>query len=352
METLSITFHKQPWICVLDPVFMLCSSGLESLQVTGRLGNLIELWVFRELFHILDDTPLYVDPAYPNTDYSVTSQCFHRPATPLGHSVRAAGEEISNGKPITIPKTSRCHIELPFIETRSLNAWEQIRRNTDLGGYQFYWLGDSLSQSRLPERLQRGENPDHRRQRYELLAQALEAQALLSQASPGTNDFQQPLQAACRDAIALSAALGSAFILAAQSGNADSPYLIECLQSWDIPCQQMSAADPLVKIEKKMLAQLFVEAGLTPLFWSKKLQLAVIHLRVPAALDPALVPNDEDSSQGDDAQEFDRPWELENMPYAPVDSNLWEDAEGYWYPLNAHSVTSLAYAKDTPSLTC
>lgn len=351
METLSITLHKQPWICVLDPVLMLCSSGLESLQLTRQLGNLMELWVFRELFHILDDTPLY--PIYPNTAYSVASPYFHLPAATLSDRTQAAKDENSKAQPVTPSKTGQSRTKLPLIEARSLNAWEQIRRNTDLGGYQFYWLGDSLSQSRLPERLQRGEIPDHRRQRYELLAQALEAQALIAESSAEATKFQQPLLAACRDAIALSAALGSAFILAAQPQNADAPYLVECLQSWDVPCQQMPAVDPIVKIERKLLAQLFVEAGLTPLFWSKKLQLAIIHLSVPAALDPALVPSEEDSSQSDDAPEFDdRPWELENMPYTPLDAHLWEDARGYWYSLNAPSVPSLAYAQDAPSLTC
>ncbi|NJM97351.1 MAG: hypothetical protein HC800_09380 [Phormidesmis sp. RL_2_1] len=327
METLSVTLRKQPWICVLDPVLMLCNPRLEGIYLTKQLGNLMELWVFRELFHILDDTPLYLNFAYDNAAYEVAS----------------AADYANN---------SDTRTGLPLIDQRSLNAWEQIRRTTDLGGYQFYWLGDTISQSRLPERLQRSETPSHRLQSYELLAQALEAQALIARSEMDQPEFQQPLLAACRDTAALAAALGSAFMLTAQQPTEASPYLVSCLESWGIPCQRLPATDTIANLEQTLIHQLFVEAGLSKLLWSKTLNLAIFHLSVPAAFDPSLVPAGSADDNGDDDPNFDRPWELGNIPCVPLYSQLWEGAQGYWYPLHHHSVMAMLHETTAASVAC
>lgn len=332
METLSVTLRKQLWRCVLDPVLMLCSPGLESIALTKQLGHVVELWVFRELFQILDDTPLYLDPTYPQAAYQVSSVHTHSSTAATiqhikAHTVQEEKEDVRH------PYGE----SLPLIDQRSLNAWEHIRRTTDLGGCEFYWFKDEVCQSRLPEWIQRSERPDRRLQSYELLAQSLETQSLTSQESH-KSAFEHPLIAACRDTVALSASLGSAFILAAQHCPNAPPYLVDCLHRWGIPCQQLSSIDTIAKLEQSLFHKLFVEVGLTKLLWSKTLQLAIVHLSVPAAFDPDLFPENMVDEPCEEASDFNRPWELENIPFTPLDVNPWEDAQVHWYPLNPQNV--------------
>lgn len=341
METLSVTLHKQPWICVLDPILMLCSRGLQGIGLTKQLGQSMELWVVRELWHILDDTPLYLNQASFTPGYDVandvandlfTMRNFPPDTTPLRPRENMTREVDKGDAPI-----------LPLIDARSLRAWSQIRQATDLGGYQFYWIGDAISQSRLPDWLRQGETPDASLQRYELLAQSLEASAFTEPVS-----IHQPLVSACRDSAALAAALGSSFILAAQKRPDEPPYIVQYLEYWGIPCQQQPASDAIVNIEKNLFHQLFVQSGLAKLLWSETLHLAIVHFNVPAAFDPNLVT--EEDADDDGPSNFgsgfgaapERPWELENIPFASA--NLWDGAQVFWYPLTRHMMTATAHA--------
>lgn len=319
MEIRPVTLPQQPWTCVLDPVLLLCSTRLEGIAITKQLGNLIELWIVREFFHILKDKSLYLNPVYDNSIY--TDSAIHE---------------------------SR----LPRIHPQSLNAWEKIYRFTDMGGFQFHWLSEEVSQSRLPQWLQRGETPNRRLLSYELFAQSLEALAMAS-SSLGNNEvaFYQPLQAACRDAAALAVTLGCAFILAAQQPSESSPYLVSCLEQWGIPCQELPSTDAIVEIEQNLFRQLFVNAGLTQLLWSQDIQLSIIHLSVPSGSAPGLVPEITTDNNANSSSEFDRPWELENIPVTfPEGSSPWEGAQGYWYSLNHCSVMIPTHATNTLSV--
>lgn len=335
MDTLSVTLHKQPWICVLDPILMLCSRGLQGIGLTKQLGHSMELWVVRELWHILDDPSLTHRQSCLDTGYDQTHDLF------TTANVSADGSISGTGRAQSAPV-------LPLIDQRSLQAWSQIRRTTDLGGYQFYWMGDAVSQSHLPDWLKQGKTPDSRLQQYELLAQSLEASA-----STETISAYQPIIAACRDAVALAAALGSSFILAAQPQPDESPYIVQYLEHWGIACQQRPASDAIVEIEKNLVHQLFVRSGLAKLLWSKTLHLAIVHLNVPSAFDPNLVSEDDSEEDDDDPSDFDagfrftpeRPWELGNIPFAGA--NLWDGAQVFWYPLTRHTLMATAHASSS-----
>ncbi|MEL6492027.1 MAG: hypothetical protein AAFV85_15920 [Cyanobacteria bacterium J06634_6] len=336
METLSVTVHKQPWICVLDPILMLCSRGLQGVGLTRQLGQSMELWVVRELWHILDDTPLYLSQGYAAPGYDVTSDLLSTPNFSLASPLASR----------SIPDTTQAETPppLPLIDRRSLQAWSQIRQTTDLGGYHFYWMGDALSQSRLPDWIKQGKPTHSSLQQYELLAQSLEAST-----SSEVVGIHQPLVSACRDAAALAAALGSSFILAAQQQSNEPPYIVQYLEHWGIPCQQRPASDAVVTIEKHLLQQLFVQSGLAKLLWSDTLHLAIVHLNVPASFDPNLVLEDASDEDDDDSSGFsaepERPWELENIPFAGA--HLWDGTQVFWYPLTRHTTMATAYADST-----
>jgi hypothetical protein len=54
---LSVTISQRRWACVLDPTLTLSRFGL---LLVKRLGEVMELWVVRELWHVLDNTQYYL----------------------------------------------------------------------------------------------------------------------------------------------------------------------------------------------------------------------------------------------------------------------------------------------------
>ncbi|MGV2390326.1 MAG UNVERIFIED_CONTAM: hypothetical protein LVR29_25005 [Microcystis novacekii LVE1205-3] len=91
--------------------------------------------------------------------------------------------------------------ELSAQTRRTLREWERLRLETDLGNHHLFWIGDGLGESLLPK-----ETDSSLVSRWEWLARSLDRQI-----------HTDLLGYAFRDAIALSAALGSAFILTHRS---------------------------------------------------------------------------------------------------------------------------------------
>jgi hypothetical protein len=54
---LSVTISQRRWACVLDPTLTLSRFGL---LFGKRLGEVMELWVVREIWHVLDNTQFYL----------------------------------------------------------------------------------------------------------------------------------------------------------------------------------------------------------------------------------------------------------------------------------------------------
>lgn len=265
---LNVRLSARRWPCVLDPALALSRHGL---VLARQVGEVAQLWLVREFWHILDSSEFFAE--HPEA---------------LAADQRAA------------PKLKW-----------ALREWERVRMESDLAGLKLYWIGDGLSESVLPEG-----TDAHLLQGYEALACALNRR-LQSTA---------PMQAAMRDAAALAAALGTTFVLSlapAEEGRPALPPICSALQSWDIPCLQIEAADPIAAIEGDHLRHLLVHAGLGHLMWSG-LRLAVVRLLLPNA--PLCLPP---------------PALLEDdlaAPEAVADPDVsipdpWEAAQAFWHSL-------------------
>ena len=53
----SVRFSQRRWTCVLDPFLALSPNGL---ILATQLSQVLELWIFRELWQILDNTEYYL----------------------------------------------------------------------------------------------------------------------------------------------------------------------------------------------------------------------------------------------------------------------------------------------------
>jgi hypothetical protein len=104
------------------------------------------------------------------------------------------------------------------------------------------------------------------------------------------------------------------------------PAICRALEGWGIPCRAVAHEEPLRALECDYLRQLLVHTELAKLCWAG-LNLAVLHLVVPAAA------------------ALSRPRSLEDIPFPDdegfmdvaqhdgPDFDLWQSAQGFWYPL-------------------
>ncbi|MBE8991616.1 hypothetical protein [Nostoc sp. LEGE 12450] len=274
---------SQPQICIIDPALALSVHGVPLIQ---QLGEVMELWVVRELWHILDSSSFYSQ--HPEL------------ITPKGiNSCRT-------------PKQERVALEETLC---SLKRWEQFRMENDLARLNLFWLGDSLRESLLPK----NKNLEIFWQ-WEVLTKSLDSQLDESQ----TIDYVLPL--AFRDTIALAASLGSAFILTYQQ-KADfeknfPPEICKALQFWGISCQVLTPRDSCVSVERDYLRQLLVSTGTIKFLWAG-LHLIVLHLFVPESPKANVLSQKLPFSPSDLADEkVDSP-KLQNEP--------WIGARGFWY---------------------
>lgn len=295
-SNLSVTLSQKRWTCILDPTLILGSQGLQGLALAKHLGPFMEFWVARELWHILDNTHFYLE--------------------------RSEAELHT----LTEPDQRLQHAWTPHLDQDAINAWEHIRLKTDLAGLKISWLGDAVGQSCLPTWTKEGVDPEDIVSHYEHLAQSLEPQL-----SPA--DRVQPFAMACHETAALMATLGTGFILTCEPKPDQPPYIVDCLEHWQIPCQRRSLNDPIAAIARRYWHHLFVQAGLPQLLWSSNLHLAVLHLNVPTAFHPSLRGADEIAPPND----FDTQW-TSSAPAPEI--NPWQAAQGYWYSLQTLPILS------------
>lgn len=292
----SITANSQHWICILDPSLALSPYGL---PLINQLGKVMEIWLVRELWHIIDNIQFYLQEPesllLPVDVSAKTDVCYHY-----------------DGQ-----RSDRCTHEFQDM-IQSLHAWETARIEIDPSRLNCYWIGDRPGESFLPERLDASVIPQ-----WEALAQSLD---LFLQHTP---DVQDTLATAYRDAIALSAILKSAFILTYQSPdqliNNLPPYICTTLEDWGVPCQQLDPLEPTVAIERENIRHLIVQAGLSKFLWAG-LHLDVLHLFVPAATRISYT-----VEQALASSVFP---ETENYAKSVAPShNLWRQTQGFWYQI-------------------
>jgi hypothetical protein len=198
--------NQQSPRCVIDLALALSPSGL---LVYKNLGEVIELWVVRELWYILDNINFYLQ----------------RPELVVPKI--NASEKTPSEKRTSLEET-----------LWSLKEWERVRSRRDLSRLNLFWLGDNLRESLLPK-----DREPEIFSYWEFLAGSLDNQI----DKIPTNDV---LTLAFRDAVALLASLGSAFILTYQLAsdyeNNRPPDICKALESWNIPCQYLTITTRLL----------------------------------------------------------------------------------------------------------
>lgn len=261
--------------CILDLSLVLSPIGVTLVK---NLSQVMELWVVRELWHILDSFNFYIQRPELITPSRWIAGNLQRDSATIATTVHA------------------------------LHHWQQFRMEHDLAGLNLFWLGDSLQESLLP---QRQHLPLF--YRWEAIAQSLDGQF---DESSTTN----LLPLSVRDAIALTVCLESSFVLTYQPWwlpeDHAPPAICHVLESWGIACQELPTHDTVVEMERAFLRHLFLSAGLAPLLWQAP-KLIALYISTPAESAPA---------------ELQHP--LQGAVEPPNRSTpLWNQSKGFWYTL-------------------
>lgn len=281
LPNLSVKFNQQRWCCILDPTLALSSYGIPLIE---QLSEVMEIWLVREFWHILDNSQFYLQ--HPEL---------------LGFHSSVSSSRLNGQSPLL---RDTIH---------SLQKWEQIRRHTSLANLKLFWIGDRLGESFLPSRIQ-PEIICH----YESFARSLENRV------DRPFDASETLISAFRDTVALAAILGFSFVLTHQlplTENARSG-IWGALNHWKIPYKTVTPQDEIAAIERNYLRQIFVQAGLSKFLWAD-LNLTVLHLLVPAASQLGI-------RLTDDCQLSDVP---SPAKYPQSEANLWLGSQGFCYQL-------------------
>ena len=271
----SVNISQKRWACVLDPTLALSVFGLPLLT---RLGKTMEVWVARELWHILDDTDYHLE--HPEKLLTKNEQ---------GNQAEKVREIV-----------------------QTLRDWERLRLNNAPSELHCYWIGDGLHESFLPENSDSGIV-----WHYEALSAALDS---------CLHDKTSPLSAAWRDTVALAACLPAAFVLTQLPPTCTEkscPAICQALEDSKIYCDEVVADDSWQKQESDLLRQILIQTGLSKWVWSG-LRLAVLHIAAPAACVM-------DTQRLEKFSDYD----LNETDILASGSSLdyWREARGFWYPL-------------------
>jgi hypothetical protein len=281
VSDVAITFTKQRWACVLDPALALSVYGLPLVK---QLNELMELWIVREFWHMLDNPQFFIEQP-----------------------------EVLLGKPVTgLPSTERQEMTQQML--RSLQEWERLRLRADPATRNINFLADVMGDSCVPAGVDSALI-----WRWESLAQSLDSCMGEHLARADT------LTLAYRDLAALAAARPACILTQrtpAEEAQNLPPQLCRVLSQWGIACQEIAATNGIATIERDYFRTLLVHAGLSKFLWAG-LNLAVLHLAVPAA---ATLNNDQDWADDFPFSDLNT---LASMPPAPP--NLWAKAQGFWY---------------------
>jgi hypothetical protein len=262
---------------VLDPTLALSAFGL---PLVARLGAVMEVWVARELWHILDNTHFYLQ----------------RPETLV--STAGTGNPAVDGDQQAV--------------INALRGWERIRLENDPARQNCYWIGDGPMESFLPD----GQDPEIV-WRFEAISAALDRRLQDSGALPS----------AYRDAASLAISLPSAFVLThlpPQVAANEIPGICRALDEWEIPCRQISTDDPWQAKESEILRQVLIQSGLGKWVWAG-FRPAVLHLTAPAACAVNTGSQEGMDFMGGDLEE--------TADLTGHSTDYWSEARGFWYSL-------------------
>jgi hypothetical protein len=272
----SISLQQRRWACVLDPMLALSEYGL---PLAKQLGELMELWVVREFWHILDDGEYFKQ----------------QPEVLLDNFLEH--------------RTSRFSQQI----LRSLQEWDRLRTMTDRNSWNVHFLADVIGESCVPS----GTDPDLI-WRWESLAQSLDAYL---------NPKENFLNLAVRDLAALAAVRPACILtyrLSEETMTNVPPSICNRLEQWGIRCHEVGDQDAIAHLEREQFRNLLVHAGLSKLLWAG-LNLVIIHLVVPAAAALTATP--------EWAEDFTFSSMTDLGKAQEIQVNLWEGAQGFWYPI-------------------
>ncbi|MEH2316531.1 hypothetical protein [Nostoc sp.] len=279
----SVKFSQQRYACVLDPTLALSKYGL---LLVKQLGTVMDIWLGREFWNIIDNTRFYLD--HPELLLLPMATC----SIPLDRQLSISQDTL-----------------------QALQQWEQMSKQTTPTDLKLFRIGERPKESFLPKGM-----GTEIIWYYESLARSLEAQASKE------FDASEVLTSAFQDTVALAAAIGSPFILTHQfpptTAETLPPGICMALTSWQIPCQAVTLQDEMATLERNYWRQIFVQAGLAKFLWAG-LDLSVLHLLVPAASQATSLPDQEyQSSKNQDFAKFYHP-----------ETNFWQGSQGFWYQL-------------------
>ncbi|WP_158929566.1 hypothetical protein [Acidisphaera sp. S103] len=267
---LSVHISRRRWRCVVDP--HLCLSHDGAAFIRGLAGH-AEIWLGPEFLNILDSWLLY--------DREPSALMWSKGGSPDADEVRQA-----------------------------LRIWQGLRDTAGPGSGRLCWVRDAVRESCLPPGMDESLVPQ-----WEAMAEALDGR--LSRAVEASG----PMVAATRDAAALTALLPGSVLLC-RGGQGDPP-LCHHLKAWHLPCRRLELVDDLVSIERGLLMQMLVEAGLAGFLWGG-LRLVVVHIVAPGH---SRLPLGHDFANGGEDGGF-----LAELEPRPV-KGAWEDALAFWYDL-------------------
>jgi hypothetical protein len=276
LPELSISLQHRRWACVLDPMLALSEYGL---LLVKQLGDIIELWVVREFWNMIDSSQFYQQQP------EILLQDFATERSPL------YSQQI----------------------LRSLQEWDRLRTLSDRNSWHVHFLADVIGESCLP-----GGVDSDLIWRWESLAQSLDTQL-----NPKEDNS---LILAVRDLAALAAARPACILTYRLPEEIDSnlpPKICNTLESWGIHCQEVNNEDAIAPLEREQFRTLIIHAGLSKLLWAG-LNLVIIHLVVPAEATLTATNWSEEyafSSTPDPAEA------------QATQINLWEGSQGFWYTL-------------------
>jgi hypothetical protein len=260
---LSITLGARRPRLVLDPWLCLDGAGPVLIQ---RLQALAELWIVREMWHILDDSHYFA--LYPNALVSTEGG---KHALRDYRALFANPEDAPNADPRSsqLGQTQESGSDARALELRrTLQFWDQIRISSDLSGLRLFWIGDGLAESLLPDGSPTWIHPLHER-----LARWLDTKL----------EPKSPLACAQRDALALSLCLGGVPVLSLRDRAGEAFSLTSWLSATNMSCAAIPDGDRFAALERELWTSILVRANCTPLMWDG-LHLSLVH--VHAALPP------------------------------------------------------------------
>jgi hypothetical protein len=240
LPALDVSVSSRRMSCILDGELALSRQGL---LFAMRLAQEANVWLFRALWNALDNRHLYPAAAEPD----------------------AAGERGRR---------------------EASELWESARLATDLGGLQFFFVGDARHESLLPREV--GQDVV---ERFEALAGELDG---LYRGGAAEDVDYDPVHECNRDTIALAAALirhrPIVFGLGARpgigQGRAPEPAICEFLRQCGIECHAVEPDRTLGAI-RGYLQPIFARTGVAELLWglaNDGCALVVVQLITPHAL--------------------------------------------------------------------